>query len=381
MVYFDNNSTTRVFESTIEAMRPFLIRDFANPASAIAQFGDVARAVGGQKSILARSLRADDASQFVITSGATESNNLALFGAARANPSRRHLVISSIEHPSVIEVADFLKSDGYRLDILPVSPNGIVQESELSRVLCRDTLLVSVMLANNETGVIQPLRTLADTVKKYDPGILVHTDATQALGKIPVDLSGELEDIDLLSLSAHKFHGPKGTGALFVRDAESIAPILYGGGQQNGLRPGTENPAALVGMIAALSTILASSAELLEVARLRDRLESGILALYPGAYVLGACVARLPTTSNVCLPGIEAEDFVDRLAARGIAISAGSACSYGARKPSYVALAHGMAYEQAKSCVRLSLSIESTQQEVDLCLNAFGEELGAQKCC
>jgi len=237
MVYFDNNSTTRVFESTLDAMRPFLTRDFANPASAIAQFCGLAKAVGVQKSILAKSLRADEATQFVITSGATESNNLALLGAARANPARRHVVISSIEHPSVMEVADSLRADGYRLDILPVSPNGVIQGSELVPVLCRDTLLVSVMLANNETGVIQPLRELANTVKKYDPGILVHTDATQAVGKIPVDLSDELADIDLLSLSAHKFHGPKGVGALFIRDADSLSPILYGGGQQNKLRP------------------------------------------------------------------------------------------------------------------------------------------------
>jgi cysteine desulfurase len=375
MVYFDNNSTTRVFESTLEAMRPFLTRDFANPASAIAQFGGLARAVGAQKSILAKSLRADEAAQFVITSGATESNNLALLGAARANPARRHVVISSIEPPSVMEVAGSLRADGYRLDILPVSPNGVIQGSELLPVLCRDTLLVSVMLANNETGVIQPLRELADTIKKYDPGILVHTDATQAVGKILVDLSDELADIDLLSLSAHKFHGPKGVGALFIRDADSLSPILYGGGQQNKLRPGTENPASLVGMVAALSTILTSSAQLFEVCQLRDHLESGILALYADAYVLGASAARLPTTLNICLPGIEAEHFVDRLAARGIAISAGSACSYGARRPSYVALAHGVSYEHAKSCVRLSLSIESTQHEVDLCLRAFSEEL------
>jgi len=136
-----------------------------------------------------------------------------------------------------MEVADSLRADGYRLDILPVSPSGVVQASDLRHVLCPDTLLVSVMLANNETGAIQPLRELANTVKKYDPGILVHTDATQAVGKSPVDLSDELADIDLLSLSAHKFHGPKGVGALFIRDADSLAPILYGGGQQNRLRP------------------------------------------------------------------------------------------------------------------------------------------------
>jgi cysteine desulfurase len=376
MIYFDNNSTTRVFESTLEAMRPYFTLDFTNPAAAIAQFGGIAKSMTAQKSILAKCLGADEAGQFVITSGATESNNLALFGAARRNANRRHIVISSIEHPSVMEAADQLRAEGYRLDILPISSHGVVQRDALQPLLCPDTLLVSVMLANNETGVIQPVRALTELIKEYDSSILVHTDATQAVGKVPVSLSGELSDVDLLSLSAHKFHGPKGIGALFVRDVDSIAPILYGGGQQNRLRPGTENPAALIGMISALSMLLASSAQLLQVGRLRDRLESGVLALCPGAHVLGGTVPRLLTTTNLCLPGFDAENLVDRFAVRGIAISAGSACSYGARKPSHVALAHGVSYDQAKSCIRLSLSIESTEQEVDRCLEAFRDELG-----
>ncbi len=378
MIYFDNNSTTRVFDSAADAMRPFLTRNFANPASAIAQFSGVAKTIRAEKERLSKALHADEADQFVVTSGATESNNLALVGAARAHPDRRHIVISSIEHPSVMEVCERLRADGYRLSILPVSSGGLVDADALLSALCPDTLLVSVMLANNETGVIQPLGALARSLKAFDKKILLHTDATQAAGKIPIDLSGELADVDLLSLSAHKFHGPKGTGALFVRDTDSIAPILYGGGQQNGLRAGTENPAGVVGMVTALSTMLALSAALSNVERLRDQLESRILALCPGAFVLGASILRIPTTLNVCLPGIDAEDFVDRMASRDIAISAGSACSYGARKPSYVVLAHGVSYEQAKSCVRLSLSVESTQEEVDLFLNVFAELLGRE---
>jgi cysteine desulfurase len=376
MIYLDNNSTTRVFESTADAMRPFFTDNFANPASAIAQFGSIAKTIRADKTRMARALGADEADQFVITSGATESNNLALLGAARANPHRRHIVISSIEHPSVIEVSERLRAEGYQLNILPVSRSGVVDPGAVVGVLCPDTLLVSVMLANNETGVIQPLRALSGFVKKHDPEILLHTDATQAVGKIQIELSGDLADIDLLSFSAHKFHGPKGTGALFVRDGNFLAPILHGGGQQSGLRAGTENPAGVVGMVTALSTMLASSAALSNVERLRDQLESRIVALFPNAFILGASVARLPTTLNVCLPGIDAEDLVDRMASRNIAISAGSACSYGARKPSYVVLAHGVPYEQAKGCIRLSLSIETTQREVDIFLEVFAEFLG-----
>ncbi len=378
MIYFDNNSTTRVFESTVDAMRPFLTERFANPASAIANFGGIPRAIQVEKTRLCRALGADSGDQFVITSGATESNNLTLLGAARANCRRRQIVISSIEHPSVMEVCDRLRADGYLINTLPVTPEGVMDEKALSGVLSTDTLLVSVMLANNETGVIQPLRSIARYVKRHDPEILLHTDATQAVGKIAIDLSGDLSEVDLLSFSAHKFHGPKGTGALFVRDFDILAPILHGGGQQNGLRAGTENPAGVVGMVTALMALLASPDAMNEVQRLRNRVETAILSLCPGAFVLGASVNRLPTTLNVCLPDVDAEEFVDRMAAKDIAISAGSACSYGARKPSYVALAHGLSYEQAKSCIRLSLSIESTEQEINFFLQSFAEVVKAQ---
>lgn len=225
MIYFDNNSTTRVFESTVDAMRPFLTERFANPASAIAQFDGIAQTIQNAKTRLCKASGGDSASQFVITSGAAESNNLALLGAARAARHKRHLVISSIEHPSVVEVCEILRSEGYRISILPVTPDGIVTEQAVAAALSTETLLVSVMMANNETGVIQPVRTLAKTVKQSDSSVLFHTDATQAVGKIPVDLTGDLADVDLLSLSAHKFHGPKGTGALFVRDSDMLAPV------------------------------------------------------------------------------------------------------------------------------------------------------------
>ena len=375
MIYFDNNSTTRVFESTVEAMLPYLTQQFANPASAMAHVSGITRVLHTQKSALANALGAENGDQFIITSGATESNNLAVAGAARANREKRHVVVSAIEHPSVLETCEQLGAEGYRITHVPVDRQGVVDVDALANALSPETLLVSVMLANNETGVIQPVGRLAEAVKKHDPAILVHTDATQAVGKVPADLSGVLGDVDLLSLSAHKFHGPKGTGALFVRDSDMVTPLLHGGGQQRGLRAGTENPAALVGMVVALTDLLARSGGFAEVARRRSALESRMTALCPGSYVLGAGAERLPTTINICLPGTDAEDLVDRMAAAGIAISAGSACSYGARKPSYVALAHGLSYEHAKNCVRVSLSLESTDEEADRFLQVLTELL------
>ncbi|MCL4796583.1 MAG: cysteine desulfurase [Bryobacteraceae bacterium] len=373
MIYFDNNSTTRVFESTVEAMLPYLTQQFANPASALAHMNGITRRLQIEKNRLARALGADSGDQLIITSGATESNNLALRGAARANRARQHIVVSAIEHPSILETCENLGEDGFRITHVPVDRQGVVDADALVNALSPETLLVSVMLANNETGVIQPVGNIADTVKKHDPLILVHTDATQAVGKIAVDLSGALAEVDLLSLSAHKFHGPKGTGALFVRDSDLLAPLLYGGRQQHGLRAGTENTAAVVGMVAALTGLLDKSRCFAEVAQLRTDLESRITGLHAGAFVLGAGTERLPNTINICLPGMDAEDLVDRMASADIAISAGSACSYGARKPSYVALAHGLSYEQSKSCVRVSLSVESRAEEVDRFLQALNE--------
>jgi len=373
MIYFDNNSTTRVLESVADAMRPFLTERYANPSSAIARFIGVPQVMASEKAHLCEMLGADTPDQFVITSGATESNNLAIFGTARANRHRRHIVTSSIEHPSVLEAIAALGKDGYRITLLPVRMDGTVNEQDLARSLCPDTLLVSVMMANNESGVLQPIPGLAAIVKERDSLILFHTDATQAVGKTGVNLAAELGNVDLLSFSAHKFHGPKGTGALFVRDRGTVSPILHGGGQQSGIRSGTENPAGIVGMATALTKLTSNPEWTGKIRKLRDRLEVGIRAAYPTAFILGSAADRLPTTVFACLPGIDGDDLVDRLAAKGIAVSTGSACSFGASRPSHVALAHGLSYDQARSCVRFSLSIESTDEEVESVVHVFRE--------
>lgn len=375
MIYLDNNATTRVLESVANAMRPYLVAQFSNPASAISQFNGLAQSVVLAKAEFAKSLGLESADQIVITSGATEANNLALLGAARANPERRHIVASVIEHPSVLETVKFMESTGYRITLLPVSPDGRVQIDQLRAVLSSDTLMVSLMLANNETGVIQPVSEAATMIKDYDHGILVHTDATQALGKIPVDFRRQLEHVDLASLSAHKFHGPKGVGALIVRLTGCVAPLFHGGGQQAALRPGTENPAGLIGMMAALRAT-SNSADIWNRTRaLRDRIQQQITAGFPDARVLGATSPRLPNTVNVCLPGVDGDDLVDRMAVKSIAISTGSACSHGAQKPSYVVTAMGLDHVEARSCVRISLSIETTADEIESFLREFLPEL------
>lgn len=371
MIYFDNNATTRVLEEVADAIRPYLTVQFANPASAMGQFAGVSRDVAVAKSILAETLGAESGDQIVITSGATEANNLALLGAARANPRRRHLITSVIEHPSVLEVMAFMESTGYLVTRIPVAADGLVSPQDVQSALTADTLLVSIMLANNETGVIQPVGEIARLVKAYDTAILVHSDATQAVGKIPIDLRDDLSAIDLLSFSAHKFHGPKGVGALYVREADLIAPLFFGGGQQFGLRPGTENPASVIGMKAALVGLTSAHEPFISVSRLRDEIQRRILSLHVGAFALGVAPPRLPNTLSLCLPGIEGADLVDRLANLGIAISTGSACAHGANKPSHVVLAMGLSHAQADSCIRISLSIETTQHEADSLVDAI----------
>lgn len=372
MIYLDNNATTRVFEEVVDAMRPYLVDRFANPASAMGEFEGAGRAIAASKASMARHLGAAEGDSLVVTSGATEANNLAILGAARACPARRHLIVSSIEHPSVLETVRHLEALGYRVTLLPVSRQGTVAPDQVSRVLSPDTLLVSVMLANNETGVVQPVGEIADVVRNYDPHVLVHTDATQAIGKWPIDLGGRFAAVDLLSFSAHKFHGPKGVGALFVREGVAIAPLFFGGGQQAGLRPGTENPAAVVGMAKAMEQMVVRKQSLGGMQALRDQIESQVPVLVSGSLALGAESPRLPNTLNLFLPGVQATELVDKLASSGLAISNGSACSHGAQQPSHVLLAMGLTHAEAQCCIRISLSVETSRTEIE----SFLQELG-----
>jgi cysteine desulfurase len=379
MIYLDNNATTRVLDEVVDAMRPYLTEKFANPASAIGQFMGLDRVIAAQKSAIADVIGAETGNQMIVTSGATESNNLAILGSAKANPNRRHIIVSAIEHPSVLEVGSSLEKCGYRVSVVPVNRSGVVVLDRIRELVDRDTLLVSVMLANNETGVIQPVAGLAHLIRNLDPEVIIHTDATQAAGKISIDLCGELAEVDLLSLSAHKFHGPKGVGVLFVRDPQRIAPMTYGGGQQFGIRPGTESPAALVGMASALRAVSAQNERYLEVRELRDIVEKELGSACAGAFALGRGVNRLPTTLNMCFSGLEGDHLVDQLAARGVAVSTGSACAHGAKKPSHVATAMGLSHEEAQSCIRISLSCQTSDKEIHEFVRIFTEILRLSK--
>ena len=375
IIYFDNNATTRTLPEVLAEMAPYFTEHFANLSSPIASVTGVCRKVEECFKSIATNLGAIGGEQFILTSGATESNNLALLGAYAANPKRNHLVLSPVEHPSVIETADALKKCGCRISTVSLTSDGAVDIDSLINLLDRDTLLVSIMFANNETGIIQPIKEIAEVVKNFDSAILFHTDATQAIGKLSIELFEELDDIDLLSLSAHKFHGPKGVGALYLRDTDLIAPILHGGKQQQGMRAGTENVAGLVGMATALSFITSLESAWEPIRFLRDELEAGVCEMWPGSFVIGKSLARLANTSYICIPGIDAESLVDRMAMKGVAIATGSACAYGAKMPSYVALAHGLNYELARCCVRFSLSIETSAVEVKYALEALENEI------
>lgn len=376
MIYLDNNASTRVFERVVDAMDQFLPTRFANPGSAYGRELGLDRIITEAKTTIGTALGDANPARWLFTSGATESNNLALIGARRAAaPDRRQIVISAVEHPSVAETAAALGRDGCEIRVIPVDRNGIVDPADVVAELSPRTLLVSVMLANNETGVLQPLAQIAAAVKELSPDVLVHTDATQAIGKVPVDLAAALSAVDLLSFSAHKFHGPKGAGALYVRDPGRLAPILHGGGQQGGLRPGTESPALAVGVATALETVRERAVHYGIVAGLRDQLEAKVRDLVPGAFALGAAAPRLPTTSYLCLPGCDGAEIVARLADRDIAIAAGSTCGHGQHQPSSVALAMDFSPAEALSCIRVSLSLETTPGEISEFVTALGEAL------
>ena len=372
-VYLDHNATTQVAPEVREAMLPFLGDDCGNPSS-IHGIGNRARAaLDAARRVVAQGLNCT-ARRVIFTGGGSEADNLAIRGVALASDgSRRHLVASSIEHPAVLATCRALAQSGYQLTLLPVDGEGVVQPAELERVLRPDTLLVSVMLANNETGALQPVRELARIAHSF--GALFHCDAVQAFGKMELDL--EQLGVDLLALSAHKLHGPKGVGALYVGRDVPIQPILTGGGQERGLRAGTENVPGIVGFAKAVELSLKRlyAAEPARLSRLRDRLEEGILALIPGSSGNGPKLRRLPNTLNMYLPEIRGESLVLLLDRKGIALSSGSACKSGNPDPSHALLAMGLTPQEAHCSVRFSLGSSNSEEDIDYLLDCLRELL------
>jgi cysteine desulfurase NifS len=372
-VYLDHNATTTVDPEVLEAMLPFLRQEWGNPSS-IHTLGSHARsAVEEARRRMAQVLNCT-ARRIVFTGGGSEADTLAVHGAVRANRQRgAHLVTTAIEHPAVLNACRALAGEGFELTVLPVNGEGVLEPDTLEQALRPDTVLVSVMLANNETGAIQPVADLARIAR--DHGALFHTDAVQALGKLPLDV--EAMGVDLLSVSAHKVHGPKGIGALYVRKGVELRPVVFGGGQEQGLRSGTENVPGIAGFGKAceLAQRRLDEGEMKRLEALRDRLEQGIRALIPEARRNGPEGCRLPNTLNLTLPGIRGESLVLFLDRKGICFSSGSACKSGHPEPSHALLAMGLTPEQAHCAVRFSLGWGNTAEDIDYVLECLEETL------
>jgi cysteine desulfurase len=362
-VYFDHNATTPVDPSVVEVMTRVLREDFGNPSS-IHHFGQRAKGVLDDARTAVADLLKAEVSEVVFTSGGTESDNFAIRGVAEALEvtGRRHLIASAIEHEAVLTTFKALARRGWTTTLLPVDATGIVRPDALEAALTDQTALVSVMHANNEIGTVQPVADLARLA--HARGALFHTDAVQSVAKIPVDVRAL--GADLLSLSAHKFNGPKGAGALWIKRGTRVTAILTGGKHERNRRAGTENVAAIAGLGAAAA--LAGGKLATEAARLsalRNRLENEILAGVPQTAVNGARDARVPNTTNISFEGVEAESLLIALDLEGVAVSTGSACSSGTLEPSHVLRAMGFPAHRTQNSIRLSLGAGNSDEQVD----------------
>ncbi len=362
--YFDNNATTRVAPEVIEAMLPFLKEYWGNPSSAY-QFGhQVAAHIDEAREKVAALINADPR-EIIFTSCGTESNNSAIHSALVTHSNKKHVLTTAVEHSATIKFCDFLQRHGYEVTYLPVESDGSLDLHLLEKSIRPDTAIVSVMLANNETGVIFPVEEIAAICRSK--GTLFHTDAVQAAGKLKIDV--EEMGVDFLSLSAHKLHAPKGIGVLYVKKRTRYHPYVIGGTQERGRRGGTENVAniAAFGRAAELA-IGGLQDENARVRGLRDKLEDGILRVIPGTVRNGAKEPRLPNTSNIAFEGVEAEGILLLMDQLGICASSGSACTTGSLDPSHVLLAMGCGAARARGSIRLSLGIYNTKEEVDFVL-------------
>ena len=362
-IYFDYNATTPLLPAVVDAMSA-AERDLFGNASSVHFFGQQAKAAIDTARSSVSSLINADPSELVFTGGGTESDNFAIRGAAEAlEPTkRRHLIASAIEHEAVLNTLKALARRGWKTTLLKVDQSGIVSPDHLKEVITDDTAIVSVMHANNEIGTIQPIAELAAIAHEH--GALMHTDAVQTTGKIPVDVRGL--GVDLLSLSAHKFNGPKGVGALWVKRGTRMQSMQTGGKHERGRRAGTENVPGIVGMgVAARLSAEKMSSEAVRVGALRDRLEDGILRSVTGTAVNGDRASRVPNTTNISFDRVEAESLLIALDLEGVAVSTGSACSSGTLEPSHVLRAMGFPPHRTQNSLRFSLGVFSTDAEVD----------------
>jgi len=364
-VYADNAATTPMSESVFEAMKPFLTEFYGNPSSLYRIGREARRAVTEARMKVARALNAKDPSEIIFTGGGSQADNLAIRGYVKGRSARgkKHIITSKIEHHAVLYTCEALEKEGYPVTYLDVDAQGHVDLEQLESVITDQTALVTIMAANNEIGTIQNLKAISEIAHAH--GAVFHTDAVQAVGHMPLDV--QEMGIDMLSLSAHKFRGPKGIGALYVRRGIALEPLVYGGGQERGLASGTENVAGMVGLGQAIED--ATGEHLAEkmgyVKKLTDRLVNGIMDAIPYTHYTGDPVNRLPGTASFVFEAIEGEGLILRLDLAGICGSTGSACSTGSLDPSHVLMAIGLPHEIAHGSLRLTLGEQNTEEDVD----------------
>jgi len=366
-IYLDHNATTPVDPAVLETMLPYFSSDFGN-ASSIHTFGQRGRAAVETAREQVATLLDAQPQEIVFTSGGTESDNQAVFGVVRAQLARRakaHVITTAIEHEAVLNTCQELEKQGVALTYLQVSGQGLIDLEALSKAIRPETTLITVMHANNEIGVVQPVAEIGQIAAEHD--IYFHTDAVQSAGKIPVDVKAC--KVDLLSLSGHKIYAPKGVGALYIKSGTRLQQLLFGGHHQRGFRPGTENVAGIVGLGKAAELVrLSLTADAARLSALRDRFEQGLVSRIPDARANGGAASRTPNTSNITFPGIEGEALVIALDLKGLACSTGAACSSGAVEPSHVLKAIGMPAAEARASIRFSLGRHTTDAEIDAAL-------------
>lgn len=365
-VYLDNAATTPLNKSVLDAMMPYLTDIYGNPSS-LHSFGQEAHAaVSKARKQVACALNASSENEIIFTGSGTESDNMAIRGIAeRYSKKGRHIITSAVEHHAVLHTCQYLERHGYEITYLPVDEDGRLSPEQVLNAIRSDTILVSIMFANNEVGTIMPIAEIGAICR--EKGVIFHTDAVQAVGHVNIDV--QAMNIDLLSLSAHKLHGPKGIGALYVRKGIVVPPLIHGGAQENGKRAGTENVAGIVGLGYAIESAcnkINSTNE--NMTRLRDKLIAGIEASIPQVKLNGHRTNRLPGNVNFSIKYIEGESILLMLDINGIAASSGSACTSGALDPSHVLLAMGLPHETAHGSLRLTLGDDTTEEDIDYVL-------------
>jgi cysteine desulfurase len=382
-IYLDNNATTAVHPAVIEAMLPYFGGEFGNPSSAH-HFGQRARQAVERAREAVAALIGARPTEIVFTSGGTEADNAAIIGVVRqalrtqekSSGAPVHVITTQIEHEAVLNTCRALERSAISVSYVPTNRSGVVDPAAIRAAIRPETVLISVMYANNEIGTLQPIEEIGAIAADSD--VLFHTDAVQAIGKVPVDVNRL--GVDLLSLSAHKFYGPKGGGALFVRKGTDLEPFMHGGGNERGRRAGTENVPAIVGLGKAAELARAELAERAAYFReLRDSLEQQLLSRIPDARVNGDAVRRVPNTSNLMLPGVDSESLVIALDLAGLACSAGAACSSGAVDPSHVLTAIGLSTAEARSSIRLSVGRSNTREEIDQAVEIIATAVARQR--